>query len=30
MKYLLLHEDYICLNINQKINAKSRYIKYSL
>ena len=30
MKYLLLHEDYISLNINQKINAKSLYIKYSL
>lgn len=30
MKYLLLHEDYISLNINKKINAKSLYIKYSL
>jgi len=30
MKYLLFHEDYIYLNINQKIQAKDFYIKHSL
>jgi hypothetical protein len=30
MKYLLLHEDYISLNINQKIQAKFFYLNYSI
>lgn len=30
MKYLLNHEDYKSLNINQKIEAKSFYIKNSI
>jgi|GEM_PF-6107129 len=30
MKYLLYHEDYISLNINQKIQAKAFYLKYSI
>ncbi len=30
MKYLLMHEDYITLNINQKIQAKYYYLKYSI
>jgi len=30
MKYLYFHEDYIDLNINQKIEAKKSYIKNTL
>lgn len=30
IKYLLFHEDYVTLNINQKITEKAFYIKNSI
>ena len=30
LRYILKHEDYISLNINQKINARSNYLKFCL
>lgn len=30
MRYLFFHEDYVTLNINQKITDKAFYIKHSI
>lgn len=30
MKYLFYHEDYVSLNINQKITEKAFYIQHSI